>query len=276
MMFNGWVQEIPNVRHGKIGPRTFEVIKAVSACSAGQIDPSIKPRGVVHETQTKYLPAYSGSCPHFTIGPRPAGGWKIFQHLEMGKAACALVSAGGSAVGTNYWARVQVELCGYTTRDKHLPHMPPVAVAMVESFFEWCQEKMEIPERYPYDPGAMASGLWASVDNPWRKSKKWENESGWHPHAAVDHNSHWDVGGLLVPALFKAEPTPDLVTGYGVVEVFRPPGDDHRTLREIVAPVRSLKEALSQANTKKNRDEVKNALSKKGHQVRVVKRLVEA
>lgn len=274
-MFKGWIPSIPNVRYPKVGPRQFEVVRVPSSCGAGWLDPDdIRiARGVVHETQTKGIPGYSGSAPTVTAGPKLSGRWVLAQHMEVGRAACALRHPSGTPE-TNRVARIQIEICGYTTRARHLPSISLEGVALLESFFEWCEANLDIPERYPYNPEAMATGLWATTSNPWRQSKIWETERGWHPHAAVDSNDHWDVGGLDVPALFKAEPTPQTKTTFGLVHVWREADEDHRSLEEIVAPKDTLAKVLKAANTIENRKRIRRALAQKGHIVRFARRLI--
>lgn len=60
---------------------------------------------VWHTTETKGLPDYGGTSPHFTIDPVSG---RLWQHIPIDRAARAL-----KAGGPNFWNTIQVEIIGY-------------------------------------------------------------------------------------------------------------------------------------------------------------------
>lgn len=274
-MFTGNVNKIPNIDGG-----TIDVVMRASSCGAGSVVTSKPAAGVIHTTEGRTVPAYAGSAPHFTVGPFVVGGkWHIVQHVPLGRGACALQNDAGG-IETNHWARVQVELVGFSTRAPWLPAEP--AQVLLASLFEWCQKEMGIAEKYEYDSKKLATGTWAIESNPWRKNPKFGKASGWHGHIAVPENDHWDPGALRMSVLLKQEAGPKMVTAYQFVASIaeteaRAAGKkvNHSDLKEITPHFKSLKDLLRFAAKAKTRKELQTHLNKKGHRVKLVTRKID-
>lgn len=231
-----WVDKIRSVDGGWI-----DVQKRDLGIRIGTVDLS-KPRTMVpHTTEGYTLPTdWARGAPTMAVGPTVKGGRPILQQLiPFGYMATALVNASGG-IETNRWSLVQLEQVAITAREVWLP--PKEQEIITASLAEFCENELGIDRRYPYDPKDMRVGMWAVADNPWRRSGKFGNVSGWHPHVAIpDGNVHWDCGGEDIPAILRQSATPNVITAFQVAAVTK--NDGHRRV-EQVGPFFAKKSAL--------------------------------
>jgi hypothetical protein len=125
-------------------------------------------------------------APHFMVG-RDGARVRIVQFCPLGSAGAALRNTAGG-VETNRWARVQIELVGFSQRTLWRPD-PGVLKAYAALLYE-LRDSAGIPLRY--------------VANPSRSAVTWRNGSGWFGHAGVPENDHWDPGVMDWQALLKS------------------------------------------------------------------------
>lgn len=219
-----WISRIRSVDGGWI-----PVQKRDLGIRIGKVDMSKPPAAVPHTTEGYALPpSWARGAPTMAVGPAVKGGRHILQQLiPFGWMATALVNNTGG-IETNRWALVQLEQVAFTAREIWLP--PKEQVVITASLAEFLENEFGILQRYPYDPADMRVGMWATADNPWRRSTRFGKVSGWHPHAAIpDGNAHWDCGGEDIPAILKVTPMPELVTSYQIAAVTKADGHKHVT-----------------------------------------------
>jgi len=162
----------------------------------GQVDLKRPPAGVMHTTEGPFDSALSvfrkHYAPTFLVGQR-----KIAQLLPLGAMAAALENRSGG-VETNRWARVQIEVAGFS---KTTPYLFDAATTdALASLLATLKVEAGIPLARPY-PDAMPSQPWATPAFRRRKDGKWGKTAGWFGHVEVPENSHWDPGALRWEAL---------------------------------------------------------------------------
>lgn len=221
-----WVDSIPSVDGGRI-----KVEKRDSGVRIGKVDTSTPKIAVLHTIEfPTVLGSYPRGWPTIDVGPTTKTGRPVTrQFIPFGWMATALQNDAGG-VETNRRVLVQIEQAGFTARQLWLPSKEMVVI--LASWAEFFQEEFGIPQRYPYNPADMISGIWATESNPWRRSGKFLRLAGWHPHAAVPENDHWDCGGQNVQAILDMESQPDMVTAYQYAASWKGP-DDHREVEQI-------------------------------------------
>lgn len=223
--YSGWMpSSIPSIDGGRPIPVKIRNMGVnIGTVSDGGIR-----RGVLHTTETPHISLpWSNGCPHIAVGPERTGGPVVVHHLiPFGKMGTALKNAAGG-IETNRQVLCQIEQAGYTSRDLWLPSREQVVVTA--SLTQWLANELGIPEHYPYDPADMASGVWATTSNPWRRSNRFETVAGWHPHAAVDENDHWDCGGEDIPAILRMKPSPKMVEAVQLMLTYREKGAKGQT-----------------------------------------------
>jgi hypothetical protein len=195
-MAPAWIDRIKSVDGG-----TFTVDCRDTGVRIGEIDASFPPRCVVHTTDTRVMPLIANrGIPHITVGPLDLGGRPVIrQLLPIGWMSTALQTRGGG-LDVNRGVLCQVEQVAVALRERWLPTLE--MAVQVASIARWLEEEMGIPRHYPYDPGDMQTGTWATPSNSWRRSGLFETLPGWHPHAAVPGSHQWDCGGEDFPAIF--------------------------------------------------------------------------
>lgn len=205
------------------------------------------PRCVPHTTESSVRPAYAaGVRPTIDVGPDVRGGRStIVQYVPFGFAATALRNASGG-IETNRQVLCQIEQIAFTAREAWLPSSE--MVVQLASIAEFLEQEFGIPQLYPYDPSDMASGIWASASNPWRRSDRFETRAGWHPHAAVDENDHWDCGGERIPRILRMKPEkpePVLVDAYQLMAAWHDDKTKHRDSKPLSVHFRRRSQARS-------------------------------
>jgi hypothetical protein len=233
---------------------TITVLKKDSGIRALKVEDQGIPRGIPHETQTVLIPTFSRGMPTHATGKLTSSGRpKLLQLIPFGWAGTALQNDVGG-IETNRRCKVQLEMAGYTARETHLHSKEQTVIEA--SFFEWCDKELGIPEKYPYDPKDMLTGIWAVENNPWRLSGKFNRIAGWHPHAAVPENDHWDVGGLKMPYMLKLEPEPKVIDAWQMAAVWFDEATQHQKIESIspfFAPRRKLYEWAEVQDTVRRR-----------------------
>src|SRR3954453_7968064 len=123
---------------------------------AGMFVPA-QPKLVWHTTETRRLPAYDGSSPHFTLDP--ASG-RLWQHIPIDRAARSLEHPPG-AVETNRANAVQVELLGFA---RDTPSWPRASYRRIASLARWIEENHRVPRRsgveFSTTPHRLSSDAW--------------------------------------------------------------------------------------------------------------------
>lgn len=234
-----------------------------------------KPRCVAHTTESPTRPAYAqGVRPHFDVGPDIKGGRsRIVQYVPFGYAATALRNLSGGTE-TNRLVICQIEQIAYTTREVWLPSTE--MVVQMASIAEWLTQEFGVPQKYPYDPKDVAIGIWATQSNPWRRSGKFETTAGWHPHAAVPENDHWDCGGESIPTILKTKPAPPVVEAHQLMASWWEETTKHRESDPISPHFRSKKNLFAyMVKDGGLRYAVRKHL-RQGHRIRIATRQVQA
>jgi hypothetical protein len=172
------------------------------------------PVGVMHTTEVSFDSALKGfkkkNAPHFLVGAN-----RIVQFGPLGIMSHALEHKTGT-VETNRWARVQIEVAGFSQLDLWQPDDATfVALASLVAVLE---DAAGIPLTRNWPDQLDKSKVWAKESNPRRKEHVWGKKAGWFGHIEVPGNSHWDPGSLNYTALFaKAKALKDALTrGHGV------------------------------------------------------------
>lgn len=178
---------------------------------AGNVDQSVKPKGVQHTTEGWTIESALAVfrqhyAPHFLVGRDAKKKVRILQLLPLGRAAAALEHSGG--VPTNGYARAQIELVGFSQHKL------------------WCPDK-EVSRALGCLYGCLAQTVGIPllhVANPQRDPKVWTDGTGWFGHDGIPDNAHWDPGVLdfntvfsysgrtaVVPPKINAKPKPLLL-----------------------------------------------------------------
>lgn len=265
-----WVDRIRSVEGGWIDVERHDL-----GIRIGNVDLSGPRICVPHTTEGHTIPTYTRGAPTIDVGPRTKGGRPITRQLfPFGQLATALRNEPGG-IETNRRVLVQIEQVAFTARERWLP--PKQTVVIMASWAEFLEQELGIPQVYPYDPAEMKSGVWATPSNPWRRSGKFVRTAGWHPHAAIPENDHWDCGGEDLPVILSMKPVPKLVTAYQATAVWRAAVDDdvHREVEQI-GPFFARRAALRTWMVKDNqvRGSVWRHL-RAGHKIYIAERQVE-
>jgi hypothetical protein len=159
------------------------------------------PRGVLHTTEGRSWPDYSGWThePHLTVMPLPGEGILVHQHLPLERSAYALKNPAGG-VQTNRARAVQIELIGTCdTSDR--------------TMYQWVEaDDVVLAElwRRVIVPVSASMGIFSSssvrwepypgsygLRNPNRLSPgEWTSYNAWCGHAHVPENEHGDPGAF--------------------------------------------------------------------------------
>lgn len=244
-MAREWVDSIKSVDGGSI---KFE--KRDSGIRIGRVDASSPPKCVLHTTESRVMPSFGGGVPHLAVGPTTLTGRPIVRQLiPFGWMGTALQNDSGG-IETNRLVRCQIEQVGFTSRERWLPE--PEMVVQLASIAAFLEKEFGVPRKYSYDPADMKTGIWAVEGNPWRKSGKFPGQAGWHPHAAVPENDHWDCGGEDVPFILGLAKSNSKVKAHRLVEVHWNPRTNHRVSSPISPWFTSLTALKDWTTTQEN------------------------
>jgi len=164
----------------------------------GHVDLHKPPVGVMHTTEGHFDDALkefkTKFAPHFLVG---AG--RIIQFAPLGIMSHALEHKAGTTP-TNQWARVQIEMAGWSELDLWQPSNPRFDT--LASLMAVLEDAADIPLKRHWPDQLDKHKVWAKATNPRRIEHVWGKEAGWFGHIEVPGNSHWDPGSLNYTALF--------------------------------------------------------------------------
>jgi hypothetical protein len=169
-------------------------------------------RIVWHSTETKGLPTYDGTQPHFTLNPRTDDLW---QHQSIAKAAKSLVHL--VPPETNRAHAYQVELICYSSESVAkqvgglaVSSLTDADYANIAKLARWIEQNAAVPskstvtfEHYPESAGA-ANGVRLT-------SSQWLAYEGHLGHQHVPGNVHGDPSNLDIKRVLAAPPPWKLV-----------------------------------------------------------------
>lgn len=147
------------------------------------------PKIVWHTTETRGLPIYSGSAPHFTFNPKTGSLW---QHIPLNRSAKSLEHPAGT-VETNHANCIQVELLGYA---KDTPNWPAEDYARIAKLARWIEVNHGVPSR---------CGVTFTNGTPHLSPTAWLNYTGHCGHQHVPSNHHWDPGMFKIELVLASE-----------------------------------------------------------------------
>ena len=179
--------------------------KRVLYPDAGDYIPA-PPKLVWHTTETKSLPTYSGTQPHFTFNPRTNALW---QHQSIGKAAKGLEHT--TATETNRAHAIQVELICYSNETIGKQVGGLVVSALTEDDYgriaklaRWIEKNAGVARKstvtfkhYPESAG-ISNGVRLG-------SSAWLAYKGHCGHQHVFSNSHGDPSNLIIKSILADE-----------------------------------------------------------------------
>lgn len=156
----------------------------------GSVDAAVPAAGVLHTVEGGFDSGLTvfrkSSAPHFLIGPG-----RIAQLIPLGAMAAALKHT--SDPPTNGWARVQIEVAGYSQQKPYRFDRPTEdALARLLAAL---QILGVVPLVRPF-PDPLPPPPWATTSFVRRRSGKWGSAEGWFGHLEIPENSHWDPGAL--------------------------------------------------------------------------------
>lgn len=234
-----WIDKIKSVDGGWI--KVQKVDKGVRVDKVDQVAYDV-PIAVIHTTEGYSLPNYVNGTPTMDVGPYQKDGDPVLRQLiPFGYIGTALKNLSGG-IETNRRVLMQLEQVAFSSRDLWLP--PKKMVILVASLAEWLEDEFGIQQKYPYDPAQIKTGTWATSSNPWRNSGKFASVSGWHPHAAVPENDHWDCGAEDIEEILGMKPKEPKIAAYQLMAVWKPRKDDDHRKSEAVSPHFSRKGLL--------------------------------
>lgn len=161
-----------------------------------------------HTTETKGLPAYNGTQPHFTLNPRTGDLW---QHQSIAEAAKALAHPSGT-VETNRAQVIQVELICYSD-EKVAANVGGIAVpdltnadyARIAKLARWIEKNAGVKRKtsvtfkhYPESSGG-SNGVRLS-------QSAWTAYEGHLGHQHVPGNLHGDPSSLDIARILDVAP----------------------------------------------------------------------
>lgn len=143
------------------------------------------PKLVWHTTETKGLPTYAGSAPHFTFNPQTG---KLWQHIALNRSAKSLEHPSGT-VETNHAHCIQVEMIGYA---KETQDWSKADYARIAKLARWIETNASIPSacRVKFTGQATAPTRLSSAG--------WLAYAGHLGHQHVPSNHHWDPGAFRI------------------------------------------------------------------------------
>lgn len=176
----------------------YRVEKMPMPHPVGRVDLMRPPAGVTHTIEGSLESGIGVFRKHYapTFGVGPG---RIVQFVPFGYMTAALENDYGGGE-TNRWARVQIEIAGFSKDTTWLPAastLDPLAALMAALV-----KAQGIPLTRPY-PDALPSKPWATELFRRRHDGKWGKTAGWFGHIEIPENAHWDPGALDWSALLK-------------------------------------------------------------------------
>ncbi len=159
---------------------------------AERVDWRVHPQGVMHTIEGSLASGLSvfrhHYAPTFTVGPG-----RIIQHIPLGFIAAALQHT--SYPPTNGWARVQIEVAGFSRQTLWKPDAHTFN-SLAHLLATLSLAPTNIPLARPF-ADFMPPGPWAVESFSRRHAGHWGKTPGWYGHVEIPQNSHWDPGALL-------------------------------------------------------------------------------
>lgn len=134
--------------------------------------------------------------PHFTVD-----GSTVFQHIDTGVAARALVNAKGG-VETNRHSAIQIELVGFAGKLKS-----KAALINVARLCRWIEATHGVPRVWPAGPPKPATAAGKDPGGHNRSAAIWKSKGGHYGHSHVPENIHWDPAYTKIEADFVLNAT---------------------------------------------------------------------
>lgn len=167
-----------------------------------------KPTLLWHTTETKGLPSYQGTQPHFTLNPRTN---ELWQHQSILRAAKALEHPLGT-VETNRANCIQVELVCYSDENVAkqvgglaVPDLTASDYANIAKLARWIERNAGVPRKcsvkfkhYPESSG-LSNGVRLS-------EAAWLNYEGHLGHQHAPNNHHGDPSSLKIEKILAVPP----------------------------------------------------------------------
>lgn len=191
----------------KAGP--YKVERVAVPCPGAKVNLTAPPKGVGHTTEGGWASAMSvfrrRYAPHFMVG-RDNGRVRIVQFCPLGQISAALKNRAGG-VATNYAVRAQIELVGFSRRNRW--RADPGVMAAYAALLFALRDAAGIPLSH--------------IANLSRNGSVWTRSSAWFDHAGVPENEHWDMGAFDWPAALKQAATFAPVLNIGEKPSPKPP-----------------------------------------------------
>jgi hypothetical protein len=136
---------------------------------------------VWHTTETRNLPNYGGSAPHFTLDPADG---RLWQHIPLNRGGRALVKG-----GPNFWNAIQVEMIGFAKESHTWSDDRYMRIAKLA---RWIEANFAVPHTTAVIfKGDKSTPHLASLE-------AFRTYAGHLGHQHVPGNTHWDPGLLNI------------------------------------------------------------------------------
>jgi hypothetical protein len=145
-----------------------------------------------HTTEGFGLPAYNGTCPHFTFDPRTG---RLWQHVALSRAAKALMHPPGT-MHTNRANKIQVELIGKAAETNS---WNATTYARIAGLARWIENNAGVPRRCTV--AFTSTGGQQAHRMGQQEFYDYAGHCG-HEHAAS--NLHWDPGRFRIALVIGA------------------------------------------------------------------------
>lgn len=157
-------------------------------------------RGVLHTTETEWMPSYRAPSapPHFTVMPNGV----IYQHIAVDECSGALRNVYPGHEDEEYDTgidpdrtgrlNIQIEVVGYARQAQ----WPEVQVASIAKIMRWAEEEWGLPARFA--DVVFEGGAAYGYENEYELTEQeWLDLNAWVGHQHVPENTHWDPGEWL-------------------------------------------------------------------------------
>lgn len=185
--------------------------KRVPFSDAGSFVSGTGHKLVWHTTETRSLPGYDGTQPHFTLNPRTGDLW---QHQPLSHAAKALMHPAGT-VETNRAHAYQVELVCYSdvavarrVGGLAVDDLTDADYARIARLARWIEKNAGVPRR-----SSVRFVHYPQASYPRFSDRGWLAYGGHCGHQHVPHNLHGDPSALKIDKILDLQPPWKLVKG---------------------------------------------------------------
>jgi hypothetical protein len=225
---------------------------------------------VWHTTETDEVPAYRpNSAPHFTIpDDEPA----LYQHVNLGRIGNALRHS--QPPETNAICLIQVE---QVARSSLAPWVPKnkEQQGLIASLAEFAKREFDVPKRRVFEDTLEPGVVWATSNNPRRRSGTWGKAAGHYTHCEVTGgNDHWDCGSEQLQTIFDGQVGPQLVSAWQIMAAWQE-DESHRRTRALTPHCPDLEKLLRLAGRDDETIARIKRHEKRRHRVMLGERLVD-